>query len=182
MRKVLAILGSPRKGGNSETLAVSVLAGASSNGASTDTIRLQGMDLSGCIDCRKCWSRGSPCVIPDDMGKVHEKINWSDTIIFASPLYWYTWSALMKPVWDRFLPFLHDDAKWDLKGKKAILVATAGDDKPDAFEGISFSFKTSCELLGMDQTGTLLAYGVYEAGDASKGDWLARAEKLGRTL
>jgi multimeric flavodoxin WrbA len=182
VKKILGILGSPRKGGNSETLVERVLGCAGDRGAMTDVIRLQGLKLSGCIDCRKCWSRGSPCVIDDDMGKVHERIREADVLVFASPLYWYTWSSQMKPVWDRFLPFLHDEAGWDLKGKKAVLVATAGDDKPDAFDGMAFSFRTSCELLGLDHMEPLLAHGVYEVGDVKRGKWLEMAEELGRSL
>jgi len=182
MKQVLALLGSPREGGNSDLLAQAVLRGAEEKGYSTGSIRLQGMRLGGCIDCRKCWSKGSPCVIPDSMNEIHDRIREADVLVFATPLYWYTWSSQIKPVWDRFLPFLHEKAEWDLRGKKALLVATAGDDKIDAFEGLVFSFRTSCELLGMDHREPFLAPGVYGKGDALKGKWISKAEETGRSL
>jgi multimeric flavodoxin WrbA len=182
MKKVLGILGSPRKGGNSETLVRKVLVGAAKNGAALDVIRLQGLNLSGCTDCRRCWSGGRPCVIDDDMDKVYEKVREADILVFASPLYWYSWSSQMKPVWDRFLPFVHKEALWDLKNKRALLVASAGDDKPDVFQGILFSFKTSCGLLCLEMAEPLLAHGVYGKGEAEKGQWLNLAESLGRSL
>jgi len=182
MKKVLALLGSPRVGGNSETLAQAVLRGAEKTGNTTDMIRLNGMALGGCIDCRKCWSKGTPCIIGDRMTEVHSKIQEADVIVFATPLYWYSWSAQIKPVWDRFLPFLHEKAAWDLRGKEALLLTTAGDDKIDAFDGLVFSFKTSCDLLGMKHLEPFLAHGVYAKGDALKGKWVLKAEELGRSL
>ena len=182
MKRIIALLGSPRTGGNSETLAQAVLRGAEERGYSKNIVRLQGMPLGGCIDCRKCWSRGTPCIIEDGMAEVHSKIHEADVVVFATPLYWYTWSSQIKPVWDRFLPFVHEKAAWDLKGKEAILVATAGDDKVDAFDGLVFSFKTSCDLLGINHRDPFLAHGVYNKGDALKGKWIARAEDLGRSL
>lgn len=182
MKKVLGILGSPRKGGNSETLARKVLDGAAKNGAAFDVIRLQGLSLSGCTDCRRCWSGGRPCVIDDDMEKVYEKVRGADLLVFASPLYWYSWSSQMKPVWDRFLPFVHKEARWDLKDKRALLVASAGDDKPDVFQGMLFSFRTSCGLLGLEMAEPLLAHGVHGMGEVGKGQWLNLAEELGRSL
>lgn len=119
MKHVLALLGSPRAGGNSETLAQALLKGAESSGNTTYTIRLNGMALGGCIDCRKCWSNGAPCVIGDGMAEVHNHIRKADVLVFATPLYWYSWSAQIKPVWDRFLPFMHEKAEWDLRGKKS---------------------------------------------------------------
>ncbi|HOG14546.1 MAG TPA: flavodoxin family protein [Synergistales bacterium] len=182
MKRILGILGSPRRGGNSETLARKVLEGAAGNEWVTDVIRLQDLEINGCTDCRRCWSGGSPCVIEDDMSKVYEKVREADLLVFASPLYWYSWSSQIKPVWDRFLPLVHKEARWDLKDKRALLVAAAGDDKPEAFEGMLFSFRTSCRLLGMEMVKPLLAHGVHGMGEAEKGHWLRLAEELGRSL
>ncbi|HOC82866.1 MAG: putative NAD(P)H-dependent FMN-containing oxidoreductase YwqN [Synergistetes bacterium ADurb.Bin155] len=182
MKRILGILGSPRRGGNSETLARKVLEGAAENGWVTDVIRLQDLEINGCTDCRRCWSGGSPCVIDDDMDKVYEKIREADLLVFASPLYWYSWSSQIKPVWDRSLPFVHKEARWDLKDKKALLVAAAGDDKPEAFEGMLFSFRTSCRLLGMEMVEPLLAHGVHGMAEAEKSHWFRLAGELGRSL
>jgi multimeric flavodoxin WrbA len=116
------------------------------------------------------------------MNGIHDRIRQADVIVFSTPLYWYTWSSQIKPVWDRFLPFLHENAAWDLRGKEALLVATAGDDRTDAFEGLLFSFRTSCDLLGIQRTEPLLACGVHEKGDILKGDWVKKAEERGRAL
>ncbi|MEA3507852.1 MAG: flavodoxin family protein [Synergistota bacterium] len=182
MKKITALLGSPRAGGNSEQLTEALLRGATKAGYEGTRIRLSTLDLKGCLDCRECWTSGAPCIIPDDMGKVHEAIRESEAIVFASPLYWYSWSAQIKPVWDRFLPFLSDRATWDLRGKTAIMIGTAGDDKPDVFRGLRFSFEISCELLGMLPVEPLMAYGVFDKGDVTKGDWLSMAESLGASL
>ena len=87
MKRILGILGSPRRGGNSETLARKVLEGAAENGWVTDVIRLQDLEINGCTDCRRCWSGGSPCVIDDDMDKVYEAddlVQGNNTIFVAT--------------------------------------------------------------------------------------------------
>ncbi|MCD7951481.1 MAG: NAD(P)H-dependent oxidoreductase [Synergistaceae bacterium] len=71
-KKILTmLLGSPRKGGNSETLADALAAGAAEKGYEVRKVRLAGMTLKGCIDCRRCWSAGTPYIQRDDMDKVY---------------------------------------------------------------------------------------------------------------
>ena len=182
MKKITLIFGSPRKEGNSETMAEQLISSRPAD-VEVDRFHVSGMKVRGCIDCRKCWSTGKPCVIDDEMQKIYESLINSDLIVFVTPLYWYSWSAQIKPVLDRLLPFMSEDARADLHGKKAVLVASAGDDRESCFEGLLFSFRESCSLLGMDIAGEVVMTDLYEKGEiAGKGNAMEDIRRQGRDL
>lgn len=182
MKGTVVLLGSPRRAGNSETLAEAVLQGAGERTGEIFRHRLSGMPISGCLDCRRCWSEEKPCVLNDAMSDIYESMRKSDLILFVSPLYWYTWSGQIKPALDRFLPFAAEKPLFDLRGKKAILVATAGDTDPACFDGLRFSFRTSCKLLGLENHAEILAHGIYLRGEIDGTDWLDQAKVIGKAL
>ncbi|WP_029166249.1 flavodoxin family protein [Aminiphilus circumscriptus] len=182
MKKMTVLLGSPRRGGNSEMLADSLVRGFGGTGGEALTIRLADLRLGGCVDCRRCWSSGRPCVIDDDMQSVYLALDEAEIVVFVSPLYWWSWSAQIKPVWDRLIPYGADGAPRNLSGKGAILLATAGDDDPGCFEGLRFSFARGTEYLGMMHLGEICASGVNAKGAIQGSEWLEKAEALGRSL
>ena len=62
-KKVLVVLGSPRKKGNSASIAEKIINGAESAGAITETVFLHGLDISpcqACYACQKKTARGVP--------------------------------------------------------------------------------------------------------------------------
>ena len=185
-KKVLTLLlGSPRKDGNTEKLADALAEGASKKGYEVRKVRLASMNLKGCIDCRKCWSTGKPCIQNDDMNdNVYPDIEAADVLVFASPLYFYSWSTQIKPVWDRLIPFYAKEAPRTLKGKKSILLAAAGDTEESKLEGITVSYKNCLEYLGWESLGEITAPGIYSKGDIEKlGEkYLKQAEELGASL
>ena len=182
-RKMLVLLGSPRKNGNSELMAQSLVKGAEENGYKAQTIRLNGMKIGGCIDCRRCWSNGSHCFLNDDMKEVYAALDDADVIVFASPLYFYSWCAQIKPIWDRLLPYFSKNSKVDVKGRRTVLLATAGDDTDSSFDGLRKCYELACQYCGWKIEGMICATDVYPAGEIKdKGDWLQQAEKLGKSL
>lgn len=183
-RVLTLLLGSPRAGGNTEALADALARGAAENGWEARKVRLAGMKLNGCVDCRKCWSKGAPCIQNDDMDKVYHDIKEAAAVAFVSPVYFYSWTTQIKPVWDRFLPFGMPSPGYSLKGKKTILLAAAGDSEEDCFQGVIESFSRSTPWLGWDTAGMILAAGIYGRGEMeSKGaEYLKKAEELGRGL
>ena len=179
MKKIVCLLGSPRVNGNSERLAKAFVIGAESQGAKVRFFRLQNMNIKGCIDCRRCWENGKHCVINDDMAQIYEAIDECNVIVFVTPVYWYSWSAQIKVVWDRMLPYISEKAKFTLKDKECILLATAGDVYESAFNGVLESFDRSISVLGLKERGKICAYNVYDIGDIEQGNWLDRAKELG---
>ncbi|OQB70638.1 MAG: putative NAD(P)H-dependent FMN-containing oxidoreductase YwqN [Deltaproteobacteria bacterium ADurb.Bin135] len=183
-KNVLVILGSPRRKGNSATLAAQIAKGAKSTKAKVETIFLQGKSIApcrACDICRKAKSKG--CAIRDDMQELYPKVIHADALVIASPVYWFNMSAQAKIFMDRLhgLPAYKEDA---LMGKRiAIAMSFGGEDPFDSgcvnalrsFQD-AFAYKESI-LVGM-------VYGSTEAaGEIAVNEKLMReAFELGKKL
>jgi multimeric flavodoxin WrbA len=100
MTKVLGIAGSPRRGGNTETLLDQFLDGAEEAGADVEKIATARLDIAGCIACDGCWDDGH-CVVQDDFQDVYDKLVAADVIVLASPLFFWNLPAQAKALIDR---------------------------------------------------------------------------------
>jgi len=86
-KKILVLLGSPRKKGNSTTLAKQIVQGAESAGAEVETVYLNGLDIKPCQGCYACKKKNSKgCVVDDDMQSLYPKIIASDALVIATPV------------------------------------------------------------------------------------------------
>lgn len=104
--RILAVNGSPRGAkGNTERILQPFLEGAREVGAETETVYLKDREINHCQGCFTCWTKTpGVCVHQDDMPELLEKIRKSDMVVFATPLYVFTVSGLMKDFMDRMLP------------------------------------------------------------------------------
>jgi multimeric flavodoxin WrbA len=118
--RILAFIGSPRKGGNTDTVVGQILKGSQAKGHSSETVYLYDYEISACADCRQCKGGDYACSIDDGMQEIYPKMEEADLIIFGTPVYWYGPTAKMKLLVDRMRPFV---ARGTLKGKKALIVA-----------------------------------------------------------
>jgi multimeric flavodoxin WrbA len=117
------------------------------------------------------------------MKEVYAELDNSEVIVFVTPLYFYSWSSQIKPVWDRLLPYFSPNSKVDVKGWRTVLIATAGDDNPSCFDGLKKSFELTCAFAKWEIAGQLLAFGLHEAGAAQASEeWLHRARDMGKSL
>lgn len=66
-KKVLILSGSPRKGGNSDTLCDEFMKGASEAGHDVKKIRIADKNIGYCRGCYYCQKSGGSCAIKDDM-------------------------------------------------------------------------------------------------------------------
>ncbi|MFC1836321.1 flavodoxin family protein, partial [Thermodesulfobacteriota bacterium] len=98
--KILGIYGSPRKGGNTDTLLDEALKSAESCGAEVSTIRVCDLNISGCIECGSCDDTGE-CVVDDDMNQVYPRLLEADAIVLAAPMFFYSVPAQAKALIDR---------------------------------------------------------------------------------
>jgi len=129
-KKVLVILGSPRKKGNSAILADQITKGAKSAKARVETIYLQEKKIAPCKACFACQKKDSKgCSIQDDMQELYPKLIEADAWVIASPVYWFTMSAQTKIFMDRCfaLPAYQSDC---FKGKRIAIAMTYGDEDP----------------------------------------------------
>lgn len=154
--KLLAILGSPRKGGNTDILTERVLDGAREAGLETESIALRTRKIAPCIGCEKCWQIDArPCAFKDDMP--YDAIAAADVLLFATPVYWYAPTAIMKAFIDRLVPFNRPQGRPLIQGKRAILVTAYEEEGPVAAEPLVRMIELSFDYLGLHFTDRLIA-------------------------
>ncbi|MCS7138546.1 MAG: NAD(P)H-dependent oxidoreductase [Crenarchaeota archaeon] len=172
--KVLAINGSPRgKKGNTDRILQSFLQGAKDAGAQVETIYLRELRINPCLGCFTCWTRTpGVCIHNDDMVKVLPKIREADIVVYATPLYVFTVSGLMKNFMDRLIPnvdphivkrgehFIHPPRYSDSsKVQKIVLISNCGFPEPHHFSALVETFKRFTDNPDMELVATILCAG-----------------------
>jgi multimeric flavodoxin WrbA len=99
--KVVGIVGSPRSGGNTETLTRIALEEVEKKGLETELISLAGKKIKPCDGCRTCSTTGK-CHIKDDFESIFAKMKEADGIILASPVYYGAATPQMTSLISRF--------------------------------------------------------------------------------
>lgn len=190
--KILAIAGSPRPKGNSNTLLNRFIQGAREAGAEVELVRPFRMKIAPCIGCEKCRENEGRCTVKDDFQTVYDQVIASDALVFATPTYFSSVSAQMKTFIDRCQSF------WALTyvlkrpmppgpagshTRKVALISVSGQNKPEMFDGMQLIFNNIIGTLQAEKWGELLVPGVDLLGDVLKRpDALEKAYELGRRL
>ncbi|MBI4295156.1 MAG: flavodoxin family protein [Chloroflexi bacterium] len=174
--KVLGIVCSPRKGGNTEILMVEALAGAQSCGAETELWTAAGKDLRPCDGCYSCIDRGGKCHIRDDMQELYSKILEADGLIFGSPTYFMSLTAQAKIVIDRMFCLFRQDM---LVNKVAGVLNVSGSSGPDGVAAEFHKFILLSHMFPADYT-----FGfAYDKGDVRKDNFAMRSSsELGKQV
>ena len=123
MKKVIGIVGSPRKQGNSSSIVNEVLRGAKDSGAQTEVFYLNSMNIKGCQSCMYCRSNND-CCIKDDMQEILENIKEADAVVIGSPIFIYQVSGQTKIMMDRFYPLTDEKHNPRFGKKKLVMVYT----------------------------------------------------------
>lgn len=183
-RKILVVHSSPRKKGNSNTLANGIIKGAESAGADVESVYLHGLDISPCNACYACQKKDSKgCAIDDEMQTIYPKLVECDTWVIASPVYWFNMSAQTKLFMDRCFALLAY-ADNPFAGKRVAIAMSYGDTDPFNSGCVNAlrSFQDAFRYVGAKMVG--MVYGSAEApGEIeSNADLMQRAESLGRKL
>ena len=185
-KKVVVLLGSPRKKGNSAVLAKQISKGVESEGARVETVYLNGLNIKPCQGCYACKKKNSTgCAVDDDMQSLYPILVDSDAWIIASPVYWFSMSAQTKIFMDRCYALWNADSETNSMVKKRIAIAMSYGDS-DAFNSGCVnalrSFQDAYKYAGAKIIG--MVYGSADApGEiASNKELLARAEEIGKKL
>ncbi len=113
--KVLGIVCSPRRGGNTEIMVEEALAAAREAGAETEIVLVAGKTIAPCDACGTCFETDK-CKIKDDMQPLYQQMEAANAIILGTPVYFHNVSAQAKAIMDRTFVLL---IKMRLKGKVA---------------------------------------------------------------
>ena len=175
--KILVLTGSPRKNGNSNTLADNFIKGAEEAGHRAVRFDAAFKNVHPCTGCNACGMNG-PCVFKDDFEFVRQHIIDADMVVFATPMYYFGISAQLKAVIDRFYAIngqIH-------RPKKAALIMTYADTSAAEAEPIKQHYKVLLNYLGWQDAGQIIASGVWPAGAVNQTDYPRQAYELGKSI
>jgi multimeric flavodoxin WrbA len=159
--KIVGIVGSPRKNGNTEILMNEVLKVAREAGFETQMFLMSEKKVAPCDACGTCFEVGD-CVVQDDMQELYAMLEQADGVVFGSPVYFGSVSAQTKAIMDRMFALMRRRA---LKDKVAgALVVTRRVGAINA-RSLLYSF---CIAQGMIVAGGAIGYGR-EIGDVLTG-------------
>ena len=87
----------------------------------------------------------------DDFKSLFYKITESyQTIVFATPIYWYTMSGLLKVFLDRISDFLYNEKDIGRRLRKMKMAVISCSNENEVFDGFTMPFERSAEYLGME--------------------------------
>jgi len=171
--KLLAINGSPRgRRGNTEVILQAFLEGARDAGAETETVYLKDKTILHCTGCFTCWTKTpGVCIHQDDMPALLEKVREARILVFATPLYVFTVSGLMKDFMDRLIPlafpyiihrdhhFIHPMRHPEAWPKRMVLISNCGFPEGHHFSGLEETFLRFADSPDMEWAGSILCAG-----------------------
>lgn len=129
-KNILIISTTPRKGGNSEILADEFMRGALEAGHNVEKVWLYDKQIGFCKGCLSCHNT-KKCIVKDDANEIVHKMVESDTIVFATPVYFYDMCGQMKTLLDRS----NQAYTLDYNFRDIYLIATAAENEMSAIEG-----------------------------------------------
>ncbi len=190
--RILGIVGSPRKGGNTDTVVGQVLAGAETEGINTERLYLGDLQIQPCRACYGCAETGA-CVVDDDFQLVVERMKEAGGLVLGSPVYCGTVTAQTKALIDRAdssqvvmetgvdgqVRFV---SRW--KGRRPGVIVVVGDYGPqEALRHTAWVMELLFKDLGIQVVERVIAAGLSHVGDA-EGDsgLMQRAFEVGRKL
>ena len=169
--KVVCVLGSPRKNGNSATVARKFVDTAMANGADVHVYYLNDLTFKGCQACMACKTVRDDCVLDDGLTMVLNDVRHTDILVLASPIYFGGVTAQMKAFIDRTYSFLTPNFYRQEKhsrldpGKKLVFILTQGQREESKFQDIFPKYKNFLQWYGFDDTYVIRACGVDNIDD-----------------
>ncbi len=177
MKNILVVTGSPRKGGNSDLLADACIEGAESAGHSVTKFEAAFKDIKGCRACNACFSKGRACIFDDDFNELAPHLEKAEVLVFAAPLYCFSFPAQLKAAIDKLYSFYITEHP--LGVRECCLLACGADEEEAVFEGMVKTYEHLAAYSGWTDRGKLIVAGVSEKGDVKNTDSLGRAKAMG---
>ena len=185
--KVITLLGSARKKGNTATVLGWVEEELEAAGHTVERINLNGKTIHGCLGCAKCrdYPDEIACVQKDDAEDIMEKMIAADVALYASPLYFWGFTAQIKALIDRGYALVtnyHLPNQTSLmKGKRVGLLATGGGPYEKNAEGMFTAFDRIAGFLMAEKAGELYVGGCKTPADLSENK-REKAKELAHSL
>ena len=178
-KNITVLIGSPRRGGNTDVLADAFIAGAKSAGHRVTKIYAGGHKKIGCcLDCGFCTVHGGECAQKDGMEEVYQALMTTEVLVLATPIYFYGFSSQLKAVIDR----LHTPLKKKFPIRETVLLSVCADSGTGTFAPLVSEYRSIGGYLGWRNAGIVTADSCSEKGDISGRPELEAAADLGRNI
>lgn len=193
--KVLGLVGSYRKEGNTDILVRKVLAGINSENIDIQYVFLNDYAIKDCNGCEGCKNTYK-CVVMDDMQQLYPLIEEADAIVLGSPTYFYNVTGIMKNFLNRLYCYEifdeNDRSVWiglnEVLGLKyAVTIAVCEQDNEEDMGFTSLTMSKTLEALGYRTITNIKALNVFSKGSILKEDQqlenaMLAGVKLAKTL
>ncbi|TFF87975.1 MAG: flavodoxin family protein [Promethearchaeota archaeon] len=183
--KILSIMSSPHKDGNTAILMNKILNGlksASSIQLSIEKINLTDLNLKPCVGCYECMDT-LYCKICPDASDVVKKIIESHLIIIGTPIFFFNMTSYLKLLWDHFIMITHPKLQSKLFNKKFVLFTVAGSEYEDIAESFYRDAEETARFFNFDIVDRFKIGGFLESGEVKKDkSTLTKAFDFGKML
>lgn len=177
-KKVVTISSSPRKGGNSDTMADAFLMGAIEAGNEVEKINIRDMELKFCIGCLSCLRTGK-CVLTDGMNELYDKVQHADILVFATPVYYYGMTGQLKTFLDRLNPLYSKNNSF----KEVYVLMSAAENEDSAMDGTINGVQCWIDCFdGVAIRDVLCGTGLADPHDIDKTDFRRQAYEMGKIV
>jgi multimeric flavodoxin WrbA len=186
---ILAVYGSPRRRGNTSLLLEKAVEGARDAGAEVDEIVLRDLRMAPCLEIYGCKQDGR-CVIHDDFQQIYDQLLACQSLMLASPIFFYAVSAHTKILMDRCqsfwvkkhwiekVPFGQEELN-----RKGLFICAGATGGRKLFDGALLSVRYFFNVLDMALWRSLLYRGLDHEGDVLEHpQYLQEAYQTGREL
>lgn len=175
--KILILNGSPRRGGNTEIISQTFAETAKANGHDVSLVNAYDVRVAPCMACNYCLdTEKGVCVQKDGMEVIRPLFDAAEVVVFASPIYFFTLSAQMKCIIDRF----YAPNKIGISRKRSILLLDSH--SPNVFEGAIATFHSMNRYLKWESAGIVTLDGMTSKGCVADDPRLEEVRKLAAAL
>jgi multimeric flavodoxin WrbA len=187
--KLIAFVGSPRKGSNTDILIDQVIAGVKSKReVDVEKVYIYEANIKYCTGCMAHTVLGGSkeCPIKDDMKGIIERMKTSDAFIFGTPNHGRTISAGLTNFLARVFPVNHWNITYDDEGKaisaivtsdieekKVVSVISQGDPWPSSSALVMKVLDDNLKDLKLDKVGE-----VFSMNNLRKGEVVNRKQDM----
>ena len=177
MKKVLGLVASQRRLGNTEMLVKEILANTGEE-CTKEMIRLTDLNLEYCKACYACLPRESNCRIKDDLAFLLAKIQEADAVVIGAPVYFLGPHGVIKVLQDRLMSVGSKSHLY--QGKRCVTVTTYG---AWGWEGYAQSvLNLTAHFCNLDLVDSLLFHGANPGEVWFNADNLKKVKEVGRSL
>jgi multimeric flavodoxin WrbA len=177
-KNIVVLSGSPRMNGSTELLVEAFVEGATKAGKEVTVFQVANLTIAGCLGCNYCFRDKGVCLQEDDMSDILEAIRKSDTLVFASPVYYFGFTGQLKQAIDRTYALLGEESTV----KRTALLMTCGDGSETAAASSVSMYRQIIALQEWEEAGVIIAPGLHNASEIEGRPELGLAWALGADI